>query len=59
MNHDNETLTLEEAAREYKTSIMTLRRRIKAGMLPASKATGKITLKRKDIENFMKKVPAA
>lgn len=55
----DENLTLEEAAKEYKTSVMTLRRRIQSKLLPASKAFGKIIVKRRDLENFFKKVPAA
>lgn len=55
----DENLTLEEAAKEYKTSVMTLRRRIQTKILPASKAFGKILVKRRDLENLFKKIPAA
>lgn len=57
--NENENLTLQEAAEEYKCSVMTLRRRIKDKLLPASKALGKIMVKRRDIENLLKRIPAA
>lgn len=58
MSDQEEVLTLEEAAKAYKTSVMTLRRKIYAKLIPASKAFGKTLIKRKDLENFLKKVPA-
>jgi excisionase family DNA binding protein len=57
-SNDKDNLTLEEAAREYKTSLSTLRRRIQEKMLPASKPFGKVLIKRRDIELLFKKVPA-
>ncbi len=43
-------LSLREAATEYRVSTDTLRRRIKAGLLPHRRKLGRIVLRRADLE---------
>jgi hypothetical protein len=49
VTHVND-LTLREAAAEYRVSTDTLRRRIKAGVLPHRRKLGRIVLRRADVE---------
>lgn len=46
-------LTLREAAAEFRVSTDTLRRRIKAGVLPHRRKLGRIVLRRADVEAIL------
>jgi excisionase family DNA binding protein len=55
----DEVLTIDEAAKKYKTTIRTISKRIKEGELPASKPFGKILIKLEDLEKYFRKTSAA
>lgn len=54
-----EYLTIDEASKKYKTSKDTIRRKIMAGILPASKPFGKVLIKLVDLEKLFKKASIA
>lgn len=54
-----EYMTIDEAAKKYKTSKDTIRRKIVCGHLPASKPFGKVLIKLIDLEKLFKKASIA
>lgn len=48
-------ITLVEASKKYNTSVVTIRRKIRQGTLPAYKPFGKVLISMEDLDRFVKK----